>query len=39
MNGLIVKDMQIFFKKVSAVNLIIILIGTGFCFFIFALKA
>ena len=33
MNGLIVKDMQIFFKKVSAVNLIIILIGTGFCIF------
>lgn len=33
MNGLIVKDMQIFFKKLSAVNLIIILIGTGFCFF------
>ena len=33
MNGLIVKDMQIFFKKVSAVNLIIILIGTGFCVF------
>ena len=33
MIGLIVKDMQVFFKKVSAVNLIIILIGTGFCIF------
>lgn len=33
MNGLIVKDMKIFLKKVSAVNLIIVLIGTGFCIF------